>query len=72
MLAGGSVNHASCPALCPPPTTSTVNHNVTETDYLAALRFQFYIKGKMELQETVHLTTHLLITGEEEFVCSAL
>lgn len=48
------------PAVLPsaPPTTSAVNHNVTETDYLAALPFQFYIKGKTELQETVHLMTH--------------
>lgn len=52
LLAEGSVNHASCPALCP-PTTSAVNHNVTETDYLAALYFQFSYWREMELQNTV-------------------
>lgn len=46
------MDHASCPALCP-PTTSAVNHNVTETDYLAALYFQFSYWREMELQKTV-------------------
>lgn len=38
------------PAVLPsaPPTTSAVNHNVRETDYLAALHFQFYINGEMD------------------------
>lgn len=52
------MNRASCAALCP-PTTSAVNHNVTETDYLAASFTLKQKKKKKELQETVLLMTFI-------------